>query len=87
MGKWRKIKLNPDFLHVPAYTIHSYRLDSHYTKIVGVLVSALFEPFFRILGDRYEHHIFPSDPQPLRFDRVIANIQNLDLKMADQKNG
>lgn len=82
-----EIKLNPgDFLHVPAHTVHSYRLDSPYTKMVGVLVSGLFEPFFRNLGDQYEHHIFPTEPQQLRFDRVLANIKNLDLKMADQKN-
>lgn len=79
-----EIRLNPgDFLHVPANTVHSYRLDSSYTKMVGVLVSGLFEPFFRTLGDQYEHHIFPAEPQPLRFDRVVANIHNLDLKMAD----
>jgi quercetin 2,3-dioxygenase len=83
-----EIRLNPgDFLHVPAHTVHSYRLDSPYTKMVGVLVSGLFEPFFRTLGDQYEHHIFPADPQPLRFDRVIANIDNLDLKMANQNKG
>ncbi|HDR4440067.1 quercetin 2,3-dioxygenase [Bacillus thuringiensis serovar brasilensis] len=83
----KEIKLNPgDFLHVPANTVHSYRLDSPYTKMVGVLVSGLFEPFFRTLGDQYEYHIFPTEPQPLRFDRIIENIHNLDLKIADQKN-
>lgn len=31
-----EIQPNPgDFLHVPASTVHSYRLDSHYTKMVG----------------------------------------------------
>jgi quercetin 2,3-dioxygenase len=81
-----EIVLNPgDFLHVPAHTVHSYRLDSPYTKMVGVLVSGLFEPFFRTLGDQYEYHIFPSEPQPLHFDRVIKNIRNLDLKMPNQK--
>lgn len=78
-----EIQLNPgDFLHVPPHTVHSYRLDSAYTKIVGLLVSGLFEPFFRTLGDPYDHHIFPAEPEPLRFDRVAANIHNLDLKMA-----
>jgi quercetin 2,3-dioxygenase len=78
-----EIKMNPgDFLHVPAYTSHSYRLDSHCTKVLGLLASGLFEPFFRILGDPYEHHIFPSEPSPLRFDRVIQNIDMLDLKMS-----
>ncbi|WP_019393603.1 quercetin 2,3-dioxygenase [Priestia filamentosa] len=82
-----EIQLNPgDFLHVPAHTVHSYRLDSPYTKMVGVLVSGLFEPFFRTLGDKYDAHIFPAEPQALRFDRVVANIHNLDLKMANQEN-
>ncbi|MEC1407686.1 quercetin 2,3-dioxygenase [Bacillus halotolerans] len=77
-----EIQLNPeDFLHVPANTVHSYRLDSHYTKMVGVLVPGLFEPFFRTLGDPYEGHIFPSEPQALRFDRVLQNIETLDLKV------
>ncbi|MDQ7726058.1 cupin domain-containing protein [Bacillus halotolerans] len=77
-----EIQLNPgDFLHVPASTVHSYRLDSHYTKMVGVLVPGLFEPFFRTLGDPYEGHIFPSEPQALRFDRVLQNIETLDLKV------
>lgn len=82
-----EIHLNPgDFLHVPAHTVHSYRLDSPYTKIAGLLVSGLFEPFFRTLGDPYEHHIFPAHPQALRFDRVIQNIEKLDLKMAHKVN-
>ncbi|KKI89453.1 quercetin 2,3-dioxygenase [Bacillus sp. SA1-12] len=77
-----EIQLNPgDFLHVPANTIHSYRLDSHYTKMVGLLASGLFEPFFRTLGDPYNHYIFPNEPQPLRFDRVLEKIDRLDLKV------
>ncbi|PKG23843.1 quercetin 2,3-dioxygenase [Niallia nealsonii] len=80
-----EIQLNPgDFLHVPAHTVHSYRLDSHYTKMVGLLASGLFEPFFRTLGDPYEHYIFPSDPQPLRFDRVLQIINELDLKVVNK---
>jgi quercetin 2,3-dioxygenase len=80
-----EIQLNPgDFLHVPAHTIHSYRLDSHYTKMVGLLASGLFEPFFRTLGDPYEHYIFPSEPQPLRFDRVMQTIDKLDLKVVSK---
>lgn len=82
-----EIRLNPgDFLHVPANTVHSYRLDSHYTKMAGLLASGLFEPFFRTLGDSYEHYIFPIQPQPLRFDRVIQNIEKLDLKVVTKIN-
>lgn len=78
----QEIQLNHgDFLHVPAHTVHSYRLDSHYTKMVGVLVPCLFEPFFRTLGEPYAGHSFPSEPQTLRFDRVLQNIEALDLKV------
>ncbi|MGV7116579.1 quercetin 2,3-dioxygenase [Paenibacillus kyungheensis] len=83
-----EVQLLPgDFLHVSAGTVHSYRLDTHYTKFVGVLLSGLFEPFFRLLGDEYEHYIFPDTPGPLRMDRVIANIQSLDLKVVTPPGG
>jgi quercetin 2,3-dioxygenase len=70
-----------DFLHVPANTVHSFRLDSHYTKFFGILTPGIFEPFFHTLCDLYDDHIFPSDPPPFRFDRVLKNIKNLDLKV------
>jgi quercetin 2,3-dioxygenase len=77
-----ELQLYPgDFLHVPANTIHAYRIDSHYTKFLGFLSPGLFEPFFRTLGDPYEDHIFPSEPRPLRFDRVLARLHELDLKV------
>ncbi|AEI43413.1 quercetin 2,3-dioxygenase [Paenibacillus mucilaginosus] len=77
-----EIRLQPgDFLHVPAGTLHSYRLNADYTQVVGLLVSGLFEPFFRTLGDPYEDHIFPSEPGPLRMDRVLSIIHELDLKV------
>ncbi|MDA7027158.1 quercetin 2,3-dioxygenase [Bacillus sp. CLL-7-23] len=83
----KEIQLNPgDFLHVPAHTVHSYRFDSHYTKMVGLLVPGLFEPFFRTLGDPYQGHIFPPKPQELHFNRVMQNIDNLDLKMIKQED-
>ncbi len=77
-----EVKLFPgDFLHVPAGTLHSYRLDSHYTKVVGMLVSGLFEPFFRALGEPHETYTFPTEPGPLRMDRVMAIIDELDLNV------
>ncbi|MDX8046844.1 quercetin 2,3-dioxygenase [Gracilibacillus sp. S3-1-1] len=81
-----EIELYPgDFLHVPENTVHAYRFDSHYTKMVGLLATGLFEPFFRALGDPYEYHTFPNEPNQLRFDRVLENIDNLDLKIIDQE--
>lgn len=83
-----EIHLEPgDFLHCPPNTVHSYRLDSHYTKFVGILTPGIFEPFFRTLGDEYEDHIFPNIPQPLRFDRVMKKIHELDLKVVNPQDG
>ncbi|MCZ8517900.1 MULTISPECIES: quercetin 2,3-dioxygenase [Paenibacillus] len=77
-----EVQLYPgDFLHVPAGTLHSYRFDAHYTKVVGLLASGLFEPFFRALGEPYEDHAFPAVPGPLRMDRVMAIIDQLDLNV------
>ncbi|WP_340014051.1 quercetin 2,3-dioxygenase [Paenibacillus sp. FSL K6-1318] len=73
-----------DFLHVPEGTTHAYRLDAPYTRFVGMLECGLFEPFFRILGESYEHFIFPNEPGPLRMDRVMANMDTLDLKVVAQ---
>ncbi len=70
-----------DFLHIPPNTVHSYRLDSPYTKFLGFLTPGLFEPFFRTIGDSYEQHIFPSVPSPFHFDQLMQAVQagKLDL--------
>lgn len=79
-----KVTLYPgDFLHAPAETVHSYRLDAHYTKMIGLLVPGLFEPFFRTLGEPYEHNTFPNLPSSLDFKKVIENIDSLDLKFIE----
>lgn len=77
-----QVQLNPgDFLHVPAGTVHSFRLDSHYTRFFSVLTPGLFEPFFHTLGTPYEANIFPADPGPARFDRLMQAMGELDLKV------
>ncbi len=73
-----------DFLHVPAGSVHSYRLDAPYTSFVGFLAPGLFEPFFRALCEPYEGHIFPLEPGPIRFDRVMQKIQELDLTLVER---
>ena len=70
-----------DFLHVPSGTVHAFRLDSHYTRFIGVLAPGLFEPFFRTLCDPYPNYIFPQTPWPFRFDRVLKKLPELDLKL------
>lgn len=72
-----------DFLHVPAHTIHSFRMDAHYTRFFSVLAPGIFEPFFHTLGSPYDGHIFPVEPGPARFDRLMQKVQagELDLKI------
>ena len=72
-----------DFLHVPAGTIHSFRLDAHYTRFFSVLAPGIFEPFFHTLGTPYDGFIFPAEPGPARFDRLMQKVQagELDLKV------
>jgi quercetin 2,3-dioxygenase len=69
-----------DFLHVPAGTVHGFRLDAPYTRFVGFLTPGLFEPFFRYMGEPCEGHVFPVKPGRSRFDRVLKHMAELDLK-------
>ncbi|PAD38447.1 quercetin 2,3-dioxygenase [Terribacillus sp. 7520-G] len=71
-----------DFLHVPAHIEHSFRLDVHHTKFIGFLASGLFEKFFRLLGEPYEHSELPKTPGAFSFQRVLENIHELDLKLS-----
>jgi quercetin 2,3-dioxygenase len=72
-----------DFVHAPAETVHSFRLDAPYTNFLGVLAPGLFELFFRTLCDPYEDYIFPAEPRPFRFDRVMQRLHELDLKLVE----
>ncbi|ANT63217.1 hypothetical protein AYJ57_22325 (plasmid) [Salipiger sp. CCB-MM3] len=77
-----ELTLHPgDFCQVTARTVHSYRLDSPYTRFYGWLVPAVFEPFFRTIGDPTEAHVFPVEPPAFRFDRVMAKLDELDLNV------
>ena len=76
-----------DFAYVPAKTPHRFRCDAHYTKFLGLLTPGKFEDFFRVLGDPYEYPIFPSEPGPYRFDRVIQRISELDLILLGKPPG
>lgn len=73
-----------DFLHVPAGTKHSFRMDAHYTRFFSVLATGLFEDFFHTLGSPYDQgFIFPTQPGPSRFDRLAKKVMagQLDLKI------
>lgn len=72
-----------DTIHIPAGTIHAYQMNDHYTKFIGFLTPAVFDNFFRTLGDAYEPYVFPEKPGPLHFERVMKNIEELDIYMAE----
>lgn len=83
-GDGEELRLIPgDFLHVPAGTVHSYRLDSDYTTFVGLLSPGIFERFFRTLCDPDDARIFPIAAGPARFDRIMRNLGDLDLTLVD----
>lgn len=39
-----------DFLHAPAGTIHRFAIAAHNTRMLGLLTSDVFEPFFDVTG-------------------------------------
>lgn len=46
-----------DFLHAPAGTIHSFAIAAHNTKMLGLLTSDIFEPFFDVTGAATEDFV------------------------------
>jgi quercetin 2,3-dioxygenase len=73
-----------DFVHVPATTIHSYQQNAHYTRFFGLLTPGLFEAFFDIFSEPYDQYVFPLKPGPFHYDRVVANIDKLDVKQVEK---
>lgn len=39
-----------DFVHAPAGTVHSFAIAAHNTKMLGLLTTDIFEPFFDVTG-------------------------------------
>lgn len=76
------ITLEPgDFLHVPPGTVHSYKLVRDDTRFIGFLMPGHFENFFRYLCEPFDGHIYPQNPPPFKFDRVLKHMSELDLHM------
>ncbi|MCT4372800.1 cupin domain-containing protein [Yangia mangrovi] len=75
-----ELELAPgDFLFVPRGTPHAFQFLEPYTKIIGWLVPGVFEEFFYTLGDPTDRTVYPQDPPPFRFDRVLAKLDALDI--------
>ncbi|MFD1796943.1 cupin domain-containing protein [Paracoccus aurantiacus] len=74
------LELNPgDWLFVPRGTPHAFQFTTPYCRTLGWLIPGIFEDFFFTLGDPYEGHVYPQEPGPFRFDRVIAKLDELDI--------
>lgn len=85
IGNSQKLVAEPgDIVHIPAGTIHAYQMNKHYTKFIGFLTPGVFDDFFRTIGDPYQPHVFPQKPGPLRFDRVLKKINELDLYLVGE---
>ena len=74
------LELSPgDWLFVPRGTPHAFQFLTPYCRTLGWLIPGIFEDFFFTLGDRYDGHVYPQDPGPFRFDRVLAKLDQLDI--------
>jgi hypothetical protein len=76
-----------DFLHIPPGTIHSFKLLRNDTRFIGFLSPGNFESFFRYLCQPYDGHVYPLVPPPLRFDRVLEHMRELDLHLLGRPGG
>ncbi|MCC7342935.1 MAG: hypothetical protein IT170_17770 [Bryobacterales bacterium] len=69
-----------DFLHVPARTPHTFQLTGNNTRFIQFHAPGLNEPFFRYMCDPCEEYTFLQPAPPFRFDRVLAHMDELDVK-------
>lgn len=47
-----------DFVHAPAGTIHSFAIDAHNTRMVGLLTTDVFESFFDVTSIHTDDHVY-----------------------------
>ncbi|MQY24179.1 quercetin 2,3-dioxygenase [Nocardia macrotermitis] len=77
-----EVLLTPgDFVHAPAGTIHTFAIEQHGTRLLGMLTSDIFEPFFEVTGDRTDLHTYTEgllSPELFQ-QRLAANAANLDV--------
>lgn len=69
-----------DFLHVPARTPHTFQLTGSNNRFIQFHAPGLNEPFFRYMCDPCEQYTFLQPPPPVRFDRVVQHLAELDVK-------
>ncbi|GGG03620.1 hypothetical protein GCM10007304_17150 [Rhodococcoides trifolii] len=70
-----------DFVHAPAGTVHSFAFDAHNTRMLGMLTSDVFEPFFDITGVATENAVYTEglvDPGFLM--SKLGDLADLDVQ-------
>ncbi|MDQ7732388.1 quercetin 2,3-dioxygenase [Halomonas sp. SpR1] len=82
-----QVSLAPgDFASIPAGTIHAYRMAKPFTRFMGFLTPGLFQNFFETLGEAgYQANVYPHEPHKLRFDRVLKELESLDLVIVEEQ--
>lgn len=71
-----------DYVHAPAGTIHSFAFDAHNTRMLGMLTSDVFEPFFDATGIETDDSVYTEgliDPSWLR--ERLDSLTGLDVQM------
>ncbi|MEV8308277.1 quercetin 2,3-dioxygenase [Streptomyces flavidovirens] len=77
-----KLLTSGDFGFVPKNCPHSYRIERHHSRIVGVAAGpgSTFERFFEGLGDPAEEIGLPHRPRIPGPDEFLAAEQNFDVR-------
>ncbi len=82
------VRLTPgDFLHIPPKTPHAFQLVKNDTRFLGLISPGHFENFFRYLCQPYDAYVYPLNPPPFRFDRVVQHLAELDLIILERPAG
>ncbi|KHL13423.1 quercetin 2,3-dioxygenase [Mumia flava] len=78
-----QVLLTPgDYVHAPAGTIHSFALGGHATRMLGILTTDVFEPFFDRTGPATDDHVYTEgmiDPSVMM--GRLQEISDLDVTM------
>ncbi|MFW0794410.1 quercetin 2,3-dioxygenase [Gordonia sp. CPCC 205515] len=71
-----------DYVHAPAGTIHSYAFGAHNTRMLGVLTTDIFEPFFDRTGDATTDNVYTEGlVNPTTLMGKLGQIADLDVVM------
>lgn len=73
-----------DFLYAPAGTIHSFAIAAHNTRMLGILTTDVFEPFFDVTGQETQD-IVQTDGliDPMSVPAAMQANPDLDVVVVD----